>query len=440
MDLRAQTRDAIDALGIKEHERIAVACSGGADSIALLHLLCALRPGIVVLHVDHGLRDESSADAAFVAMTADALGLQVHVERVDVDRTTGSLEGAARDARYRALEEMAVVAGARYVATAHTLDDQAETVLQRLMRGASLDGIAPMRGMFVRPLLGVRRSALRTYLVDQAISWREDPSNVDQRFERNWVRARLLPQIAERRPGIVDVLARTASRQRMDGAVLDDLAAEAFDGHAKVDTAGVFLPSADLDPLPAAIASRVVRLAFRHGGTEPPEHVIQRARHLEAGVRVRHGGIDAWRLADGLAFVRHDREPPAPFDLPANGTITSHDWAIAIRVGDGAEHRWPWRYVLPDAAATIRSRRPGDRVETSAGSKKVQDMLVDAKVPRPLRDLVPIIATSSAVVAVVGHAPSGRRRRGTASLESGRVVDVRPLDPTWSRERVWGSR
>ncbi|MGH2759877.1 MAG: tRNA lysidine(34) synthetase TilS, partial [Actinomycetota bacterium] len=144
-----------------------------------------------------------------------------------------------------------------------------------------------------------------------------------------------------------------------------------------------------------------------------------------------------WRLDEGLAVVRNPVPVPAPRPLPTAGTLDADPWGVRIRVGPADPPAWRWRCDVPAEAGTLmlRGRQPGDRVRTMAGSKKVQDVLVDAKVPRPLRDLVPLVATSSAPLAVVGlTAPPDRASRRSDALS---VIDVEPADPTWSRRSLW---
>jgi tRNA(Ile)-lysidine synthetase-like protein len=199
----------------------------------------------------------------------------------------------------------------------------------------------------------------------------------------------------------------------------------------------VLLPSSDLDLVPPAVASRVIRSAFRHVGVDPTQDAVDAVRML-ASPRFRWPGVDVWRLAEGLAFVRQPHEPPAPVPLPAfAGCVEAKHWGIKIRIGEPGDAPWRWRGSLPAHARSveIRSRRPGDRVPTGAGTKKVQDVLVDAKVPRPLRPLVPVIDVDGSAIAVVGA-----HGVGSDLSASGRVVDVEPFAQTWSRERAWISR
>jgi tRNA(Ile)-lysidine synthase len=218
---------------------VAVAVSGGADSLALLHALRALagRRGwrLAVLTVDHGLRPGSAADAAFVADHAKALGLPARVLTLapgdlEPHREAGP-EAAARAARYGALWPAADELGCSWLATGHTLDDQAETVLLQLLRGAGPDGLAGMAvrtGRLLRPLLGARRAETRAACAAIGLAWREDPTNGDDAPLRNRVRTQLLPLLEDLRPGATKTLARTATLAADERAWLNPLVAEAL--------------------------------------------------------------------------------------------------------------------------------------------------------------------------------------------------------------------
>ena len=401
-------RDACVAFG---DGPIGVACSGGADSVALLHLVTRAHRGAVhALHVDHGLRADSADDAAFVETLAAALQIPFASRRVDVARTA-SIEAAARDARYRALSEMAEQVGLVAVFTAHTLDDQAETVLLRVMRGDSLDAIAPYRGIFHRPLLDVRREQLRAFLRGEGLPWREDPTNTDTRFERNWVRGVLLPQLEQRRTGVSAVLARVASDARDDEHFLEDIATRTLDT-ARRDAIGTYV--ADVDRMPSAIARRVVRAILREHDVDPTRDEVQRVLRGEHRVIA---DVDVWTLDGGRAFIPRPMQVPADLHVGAGAAAQSSQWGITVHA---------------DADVIIRARRPGDRVQMSAGTKKVQDVLVDAKVPRPLRALVPIVSDGGDL-AILGPRLHGR-------LASCTVFEVEPFKQTWSQEMAWNSR
>jgi tRNA(Ile)-lysidine synthase len=217
---------------------VLAAVSGGADSVALLRGLAAIRapgPGrLCVAHFNHALRGaESAGDEAFVVELCRQLGLHCevgHAAAVLADAPGATLEEAARDARYEFLRQTAERLGARYVVTAHTADDQAETVLHRVIRGsgvAGLCGIGRTRCLgpavtVIRPLLGVRRSQLLAYLEELGQSYRDDSSNADRQFTRNRIRHELLPRLAaDFNPGVVDALLRLATLAGEMQAVID---------------------------------------------------------------------------------------------------------------------------------------------------------------------------------------------------------------------------
>jgi tRNA(Ile)-lysidine synthase len=207
--------------GVSRADRVLVAVSGGADSTGLLAVLASLGQRLAVAHVHHGLRgDPADADAAFVARRAGELGVRLYTERVRVavGPRTRSPETRARQARYAALERLRRAAGCARVATAHTLDDQAETVLLRATRGcdlAGLSGIAPVgpRGL-IRPCLGVRRAALVVYLEARGLAWCTDASNDDRAVPRNRLRAEVLPVLDAVHPGATAKLAALADAAR----------------------------------------------------------------------------------------------------------------------------------------------------------------------------------------------------------------------------------
>jgi tRNA(Ile)-lysidine synthase len=307
---------------------LAAAVSGGADSIALLHAMRTLAGPrgwrLAVITVDHGLRSGSAADAAFVVDHAKALGLEARLETLapaDLERhRRAGQEGAARAARYQALWRAAAELGCGWLATGHTLDDQAETVLLQLLRGAGPDGLAGMTvrsGRLLRPLLGVRRAETRDCCAAVGVDWREDPTNEEPGPLRNRVRQRLLPLLEELRPGAAVALARVAAlaadeRDWLDPLVAATLAAAQVDqpegsgepqGGAPVNRSpgagAVALDAGALAELPVALARRVVRAAARRAGAAPPDaeatdRVVALAAGSARGAPARPGGETSW--------------------------------------------------------------------------------------------------------------------------------------------------
>jgi tRNA(Ile)-lysidine synthase len=266
----ADVRRAVRAV-LPDRGPVLVALSGGPDSLALAAAVAfeAPRAGIAAgaVVVDHGLQPGSDAVAARAAEQAAALGLDpVRVVRVAVDGEGGP-EAAARDARYAALERVAREEGATAVLLGHTLDDQAETVLLGLARGsgaASLQGMAPVSGLWRRPLLGIRRSATEAACADAGLAPWHDPHNDDSAYTRVRVRRTVLPVLeAELGPGVAEALARTAEQLREDAAALDAFAEEVAEDLADHAEAGLSLPVPALAANPAALRQRLVRLAVQ---------------------------------------------------------------------------------------------------------------------------------------------------------------------------------
>lgn len=286
-------------LAVPDDAAIVLAVSGGADSVALLHGAAELvRAGrrawrLSVGHLDHGLRDASADDASFVTDAARGLGIPVEVRRTDVAALAAergsSLEEAGREARYAFLGELAERDDA-LIATAHTLDDAAETVLINLLRGSGLAGargIPARRGRVVRPLLGERRATLRGLLDDAGLAYRDDPTNHDPAFLRNRVRAELLPLLESLRPGAVAGLARFARLAADDDDLLDAIAAAELARRRTGDGAIDWR-----DPPARALGRRVLRLVIGEPApaAERVEALLDAAEGPRGGQRIELGG------------------------------------------------------------------------------------------------------------------------------------------------------
>ncbi|MCW2752394.1 MAG: tRNA(Ile)-lysidine synthetase [Aeromicrobium sp.] len=286
-DVRRAVRAALPESGL-----VLVALSGGPDSLALAAgtafeaRRAGIRAGATV--VDHGLQPGSADVAARAADQARALGLDpVLVRKVDVG-TEGGPEAAARSARYAALDAVATEAGAAVILLGHTLDDQAETVLLGLARGSgatSLHGMSAFSGIYVRPLLGIRRAFTIQFCIDSGLEPWIDPQNSDEAFARVRVRNTVLPLLErELGPGVAEALARTAEQLREDSDALDHFAAEIAEELADLAESGISLPVRALATNPAALRQRLIRLAV-----ESEFHVsLSRAQTLEVARLVTH--------------------------------------------------------------------------------------------------------------------------------------------------------
>ena len=258
--------------------RVVLGLSGGADSVALLDALVSLagrhRFRVVAAHLDHGLRPESGEDVAFCRRLCERLGVPLHTAEADVSararRERGGLEQAARRERYRFLRRVREETGAAMIVVAHNRDDQAETLLMRLLRGAGATGLGGMRprvGRVVRPLLGVSREEVLAHLHDRGLGWREDPTNTDLRYLRNRIRHELLPYLEARfNPALREGLARTAGLLADEAVHLRGEADALLERIARSEGASVVLDSSALAAAPPPIARVAVRQALRRTG------------------------------------------------------------------------------------------------------------------------------------------------------------------------------
>jgi tRNA(Ile)-lysidine synthase len=460
--LRRLLRSIRETATLAPADRVAIAVSGGADSVALTWALVDLvalghLPVTIVglVHLNHGLRGEDAdRDERFVRALGARLGLPVEVGRADVAEearaSRRSLEAAGRAARDRFFAEATSRLDASVVATAHTADDQAETVLLRLLRGASARGVAgirPRRGAIVRPLLGVRRATLRRFLEARGEGWVEDASNADRTIARNAVRHELLPVVERLAPGGIAALARFAALARDDEAVLERRAIEVARKIVLSTEAAVRVRRAALSGVPAAIARRVVRHALEQvsQGAVTARHVDAIRRLGAADTSIGHldlptatvdiDGEDLW-LRPRIGPSRAPATDSGRFDvaLPVPGAVdlaTAGVRLVAERVAPAAlpaASNGRGRVAAVQEAAlrgalSVRQRRPGDRLRPlgAPGRRKVQDVLVDRKVPRGERDRVPIVVDQSGqIVWVAGYAMADECR--VTRPESGVVL------------------
>lgn len=425
-------------------ETVLVGVSGGADSVALLATLLALAPAwrltLHVLHVDHGLRPESARDAAFVHELGARLGVPVDVAAVRVSE--GSIEAAARGARHAALEEAADRIGATRIALGHTADDQAETVLMRLIEGTGMRGLAgipAVRGRVIRPLIEARHRDAITALEAAGLPWVEDPSNDDPTFFRNRVRHQLIPRLTSGDdPDIVSRLAGLARAARARVEALDRLAVLELERLAVSERDAVTLPRSTLSTLPSAVASEVLRRAAARLGSRAPLRAwghrgLRRVLAPAAPRRpFRLGGVvvevsgDRIRVsaAAPAAIASRTLDTPGRVELPeigraieadvvpAAGYVMSRDPSRAAFDADG----------MP-ARLLVRARRPGDRFEAfGGGERRLKSFLIDSKVPRWERGRLPIIEGAGEIVWV-----AGMRRAAVAPVTAAtrRVLELR---------------
>ena len=425
-------------------ETVLIAVSGGADSVALLHLLLELSPGwrlrLHVLHVDHQLRAESAADADFVRDLGARLGVLVDVATVAVDRR-GSLEAAARAARYAALDVCAARVGAERIAVGHTADDQAETVLMRLLQGAGVRGLAgipPVRGRIIRPLIEMRRSALETELRRAGLAWVDDRTNRDLKFLRNRIRHELLPLLADSyNPEVAASLVRVAAVARETVSALDLAAGAVLDRLAVWSDRAATLKLDALRALPRPVAAEVLRQGAARLGSRAPLRAwahrgLKRVLAVPAPRRpFRLGGVTV-EISGALARLATASPEPLierTVAVPGRTELPEIGQALEARlVGADA-------YAIPretsrvafdadelGAPLVVRARRRGERFVAFGGSeRRLKSLLIEAKVPRWDRARVPVILAGGTIV-WIGHLRRGAAGRVTARTR--RVLEL----------------
>ncbi|RII27380.1 MAG: tRNA lysidine(34) synthetase TilS [Geobacter sp.] len=455
--------DAIREYGLfPKGGRVVVAVSGGADSVALLDLLANLPEfglSLVVAHLNHLLRgSESDGDEAFVVRLAGVYGLPMETRRVDVRelarRQRLSLEEAGRVARYAFFDEVAASHGAHCVALAHHADDQAETVLLRLLRGAAGSGLSAMLprsadGRYVRPFLRVTRREIEEYLAARKLSFRTDSSNIDTGFLRNRVRHELLPLLAGYNANIASRLAATAEVLANDEEFLEQAVATAFARHGSFERMEARLLMTGLTTESRGLRLRLYRHALRlvrgdlaRIGFTHLQSIDRLVRGAASGSSLNlPGGCRVIKSYDHLVFTLGDDEI-----LPA-------DWEVMVD-GPGS-YRLPGGSVLviepstrdtaPQAASPkvtfldrqrapfpwlVRNFRPGDRFvpQGMTGRKKVKELFIDDKIPRDRRWRIPLVFSMKDLVWVAGvRACAGARLTpGTVDVLKVEILGVMP--------------
>ncbi len=437
-------------------ETVLAAVSGGADSVALLDVLRALAPGLGLalhaVHVDHGLRPESAADAAFVTDLCRAWGIPLHVERVEVARAgTGGewngLEVAARRARYAAFRSAAAAAGAGCVATGHSADDQAETVVMRLLDGAGprgLGGIAPIRGSYIRPLLETRRHVIEAHLLARGIGWREDDSNADPRFLRNRIRHDVLPFLVARWDAdAVEWLNRGAARARAVEGALETQARAIVTALGRPVSGALVLPARELERLPGELAAQVLRAAAaglggggaqRAAGERALRRLLEPGRSRAARLgRVRCERSGPWVRVGGApdaALRERVWQVPGELALPELGTRLSA--RCVVRPAGWEPTRDPTRAEFDadrvPARLTVRARRAGDRFLPwgGPGERRLKTFLIDAGVPRWERSRIPLLEADGEIIWVAGLR---RGRAAPVTDDTRRILEVTLASP-----------
>jgi tRNA(Ile)-lysidine synthase len=415
---------------------VLVAVSGGPDSMALLAVLYRLRSlyhplTLRVVHINHHLRGaESTRDAVFVEQQAARLGLSFHIQHIDVktwQHTSGlSPQHAAREARYTSLYALQRALNATHIALGHSADDQAETLLMRLLRGsgpAGIAGIPPVRLPYIRPLLTVFRHDILTYLQAEGVPWIEDSSNLHLSYLRNRIRLELLPLLRQYNPCVASRLNDLAVMCSAEHSLLDQQTQQAAEQIIHWQPGKrVLIRCAPYEAIPLALQRRLLRRVadgLLPAPTPISFHHIESLRRLILQGRVgqRHslpGGWMAERHQETTQLWHPQLLPaatlervlsvPGHIDIPElEMRVSAEIHASCGRLPRGVGACLDLRQLcLP---LTVRFRQPGDRFYPSGapGWRKLKDFFIDQKVPRAERDMVPLVLSGVDIVWVVGY-------------------------------------
>ncbi len=413
--------------------KVLCAVSGGADSICLLHLLHSLSAEggfqVAAAHYHHGMRGaEADADAAFVAAFCKQRDLPCVVEQGDVygeaARRGLGVEETGRLLRYEFLRRTAQALGCNRIATAHNADDNLETLLLHLTRGAGLHGLAgipPRRGELVRPLLTTPRADIEAYLQDHNLTHVEDCTNTDTKYARNKLRHQVIPVLRELNPRLTQHSAETLAYLRADNDYLNAQAALAC-RHARWAEDDLVIEARYLAELPAAIAPRAVRRLLEMTGDGNTDCS---AAHLKAVVELARGedpsavvflpnGRLAQRVYKELLITTRKQSPPlVPCPLNTGGETAPEgtDWRCSCRAvlcpPDGAGRPGAW-YLSREGQGSLvlRPRQTGDELALPGrDTKSLKKWMIDEKIPRRDRERIPVLADERGVLAVAGLGP-----------------------------------
>jgi tRNA(Ile)-lysidine synthase len=436
-----------------QRPRIGVAVSGGADSVFLLHALRELGLAAAVLHVNHGLRGkESDSDEEFVRALAHRYELPFHVLAAPV--AAGNVEQEARRARYDFFARQIEAGTCEAVATGHTLDDQAETVLYRFLRGAGTAGLSGIRPVtasgIIRPLIDLRRDEIRSWLKERGIQWQEDCSNRNPDFLRNRIRLQHMPALsASVNPSLPEVLASTADWARAEevywAAELGRL--ESLYLTQKPETILIFTKR--FLELPVAVQRRLLRRAiervrgslraidFRH-----VENIRDMMATQEGSGRIQLPDLDVYRSFDWLRLAppgidsRMERDFESPLNVPGRTEVLERHIALEMELIDN-----PGVYNDSEVAAldwdrcagslsqgmTLRNWRPGDRYQPGgrAASEKIKTLFQECRVPLWERRTWPVVVAESP--GIVWSRKFGVASEFAARPESGKILTIREV-------------
>jgi len=426
-----EAAEAVRESGLLDGQTSAVVlASGGADSaVALAGTAALLGPTRVrALHLNYGLRPEAGADEAVCGELCAAIGVELTAVGSKIGDAGGNIQAAARAARYRAAEEVRAETGAGVIVTGHTRTDLAETVLYRLASSPgrrALLGLAPRSGRIVRPLIGLSRRAVREIAEAEKLPFRDDPSNEQPLYARNRIRAEILPVLEELAPASEQTIAATWAELAEESEALEELAEQALNQLGAGGEA-VAVPAAGLAELhPALQRIALRRLAERAAGhsvalgPERAAEIMHLAEGPEGGVVELGAGLEATAEYGHVRFGSGAAAGLGETTLAVPGSCTIGAWELRAELLEGRPAPPGPEAAALDAAKlgaelSVRGWREGDRMRPLGlgGSKSLQDLFSDAKVPRSLRRSLPVVVAGERIAWVAGVAVSEEFKLG----------------------------
>ncbi|MBN2096816.1 tRNA lysidine(34) synthetase TilS [Candidatus Peregrinibacteria bacterium] len=372
--------------------KVVVGVSGGADSVALAHILIQLKYNVTIAHLNHGLRGkESDADEAFVEHLAKKWKVPCVTHKIQLS-AKGNTENSARLIRYAFLEKVRIAEKAEFIAIAHHLDDQIETILMHMQRGAGLRGLCGMQlknGNVIRPLLGLRKKELEAYLKKEKVGFRTDASNFDQRFRRNLFRHRIIPELRKKYKDLDKKLLRLSAAAQKRLETIEKKAAEWM----RKNVTDFGFGRLEFLKLSDAVQSEVLFqiIGYRDVYRKSIEKIKALIKKGITGKQKQIGPLTFKNQYDRITFFRGFKAPKSP--KPVRLTAKEIRWG-----------KWALKYD-GNEALFARPWQKGDRFKPAGmrGSKKLQDFFVDRKIPKSERHQIPIITDKTDRIVSVAH-------------------------------------
>lgn len=418
---------------ISDGDKIIVALSGGPDSVCLIHLLNRLKESrnleIYAAHLNHQIRGiEAQMDAMYVSELCNKLNIPVFIKSVDVpaycEKNGLSLEEGARKVRYEMLYEIKRRTGSNKIAVGHNMNDQAETVIMRIMRGTGLQGLRGIEYVredgIIRPILDIERKDIEEYCTKNELDPKIDKTNLESIYTRNRIRLELIPYMKEHFNGnVIESIVRLSNSMKSDGDYIDSESMKAYKEVCTIDENSVEINIDKFLELHEAIKNRVIRFSIRDvlGDTnfvdqKHIEEVIQFIRTSKNGKVINlPRGVFVYRKLDTILFTMEEiKEENLEFNynIPKDGFIKIKELGLLIDSSKISIEKY--RSLKKDemvkaidfdkvkGGITVRNRKPGDKIKLKGGTKKIKDLFIDLKIPREDRNRVPILVDEDGVI------------------------------------------